>query len=273
MKAHDFAVIGTPIKHSLSPIIHDAFAKQTNIPISYKAIDVSEENLTGFIKDFQARGGRGLNVTLPHKQTVCKLTDSQSETVKKTCSANTLIISPNHIKADNTDGIGMVRDITINNKTCLTDKKILILGAGGAVAGVLHALLATQPKQVIITNRTHNKALQLTAQYQHPNLYAKQISELADAAFDVIINGTSASLYRQMPEIPDCLDIENSLAYDMVYGQEQNLFLEWAEQKNARAVDGLGMLVEQAAESFYHWHQVRPDTETILQQLKDDHCL
>ena len=265
-----YAVVGNPISHSKSPNIHAQFAEQTEQVMSYHAqlieLDDFEKEVAAF---FQERG-RGLNVTVPFKEQAYTFADQHSERAKRAGAVNTLIKQTDgSILADNTDGAGLVRDITVNQNVTITAKRVLLLGAGGAVRGVCQPILAEQPQQLVIANRTVSKAVALADYFADLGQVSGCGFNQIEGAFDVIINGTSASLAGDLPPIPASIIHANSVCYDMMYSHEPTVFNRWAEQQGAsKTIDGLGMLVEQAAESFFLWRGVRPDTDKVMQQLR-----
>lgn len=268
-----YAVFGNPIKHSKSPAIHRVFAEQTTQQIEYKAICVEEDAFSETTKAFLQQEGKGLNITIPFKQEAWQLAAQRSERAELAGAVNTLYRNDQgEICGDNTDGVGMVRDIVVNNGGVIKDKAVLILGAGGAVRGVLQPVLSELPSKLVIANRTLSKAQQLVDLMQpHTEvvLEACGFDQLAGMQFDLVINGTAASLQGEVPPLPDDLLEEQAWCYDMMYGAEPTAFCTWAEQHQAKAaIDGLGMLVEQAAESFFIWRGVRPDTAPVISQLR-----
>lgn len=270
-----YAVIGNPIAHSKSPLIHAAFAEQTGQLLVYERILGTVDSFATQVHEFFNNGGCGLNVTLPFKQAAWQLADACSDRVAMAEAANTLVYTPEgKIFADNTDGLGIVRDLVHNYGVNLNGQSILLIGAGGAARGVLHALLEQNPKQLFIVNRTAAKAYALVAQLSnnlkfHSQVEAGNLDAVQDKSFDLIINATSASLAGVVPALPtDCL-IPGGVVYDMFYATEPTAFIQWGIQQGASlAVDGLGMLVEQAAESFLLWRGVRPNTDTVLKMFR-----
>lgn len=267
-----YAVIGNPISHSKSPLIHTQFAKQTGQELTYNTLCSPVDSFTKFVEMFQISGGKGLNITVPFKLDAWRFSDDLTDLAKRAEAVNTLIFNDDKsVTGANTDGIGIVRDLLQNHNIELKNKRILILGAGGAVRGVLQPLLNEKPTSIMIANRTVEKAVAL----------AKDFADLGDVSgggfddigldnFDLIINGTAASLQGDVPPISDtCLAPQGS-CYDMMYSIEDTAFVTWAKQHNAaNALDGLGMLVEQAAESFYLWRGVRPDTQPVLEYMSN----
>lgn len=266
-----YQVLGNPIKQSKSPAIHAEFADNTQQDIEYSAQLVAEDDFERYVKDFFAKGGKGLNITLPFKQRAFALAQHPSAAASLAEAANTLWCNAaGEICADNTDGVGMVRDMTVNLGGELSGKKVLILGAGGAVRGVLEPVLAQQPSLVVIANRTVSKAEELAQAVQHlGKVEACGFTEV-EGQFDWVINGTSASLSGDLPPLPAGILAVQARTYDMMYGAEPTVFSLWAKEQGAvQADDGLGMLVEQAAESFTIWRGVRPQTSQVLAELRN----
>ena len=267
-----YAVIGNPISHSLSPRIHSEFARQTGQNLNYSAELVNIGDVKNFVHNFMQNNGKGLNVTVPFKQDAFELASELSPRAQRAGAVNTLILTDSNIKGDTTDGIGLLNDLKKNHRQNLKDKHILVVGAGGAVRGVLEPLLLESPASLTLVNRTLSRAEQLAHDFaDFGNLSACNFEQLKNSQFDLIINGTSASLNGTLPPLPDKLFTENACAYDMMYAKEPTIFMQWAIQQGAKKVlDGLGMLVEQAAESFYLWRDVRPETQKIIHDLRSD---
>jgi shikimate dehydrogenase len=266
-----YAVMGNPVAHSKSPRIHALFAHQFKQLIEYTAIQVDEGGFAQAVEQFRANGGAGLNVTVPFKQDAYKLADHLSERAKTAQAVNTLRFDPDgRLFGDNTDGAGLVHDLEKNLGLHLKDKRMLVLGAGGAVRGVLQPLLHRHPALIVIANRTVSKARDLAEEFAHyGKVEASGFKELKGKHFDIVINGTAASLKGEIPPLPDNLFTTHALAYDMMYGQKSKPFLDWAAVHGAaQLVDGLGMLVEQAAESYLIWHGVRPETKPVIEKLR-----
>jgi shikimate dehydrogenase len=266
-----YAVIGNPIEHSKSPEIHSAFAQQTGEAIEYDRILGNIDDFKGDVRRFLAEGGRGLNVTVPFKEQAWRLADELSPQAHTAGAVNTLIrLDSNLLRGDNTDGTGLVRDLRVNQGFRFTDKRILVLGAGGAVRGIMLPLLEQQPKRVIITNRTAAKAYSLAQGLaQFGQVAGCGFDELEGMQFDLIINGTAAGLTGETPAIPDDLLAKGGWCYDMLYSREVTAFQLWGRQRGAaRSLDGLGMLVEQAAESFRIWRGVLPETAPVIAMLR-----
>jgi shikimate dehydrogenase len=267
-----YAVYGSPIKHSKSPLIHQWFATQTGQNISYDAIEVTAPNFVNAVDRFFADGGKGLNCTVPLKELAWNYAENKSERAKYSKAVNTLILQEDGtVYGDNTDGIGLVRDLTNNQAICLDEKRILILGAGGASRGILEPLLEQSPGSIIIANRTVSKALELANEFVKKGIVSGcGYADLNDKKFDLILNATSASLTGQLPPLPGSILEKNGICYDLAYGNEPTAFVRWGfERKAAKSLDGLGMLVEQAAEAFYLWRGVRPDTGPVIRELKN----
>lgn len=266
-----YAVFGNPIKHSKSPAIHAAFAEQCDQRIQYRAVRVELGDFQRAAASFFAGGGKGLNVTLPFKQDAFVFADTLTDRARRAGAVNTLTACDDgSISGDTTDGIGLVRDMVANLGWQLQGRRIALLGAGGAVRGVLEPLLRERPKSVVIVNRTAAKAVELAALFADiGTVQGGGYELLQDLEVDLLINATSAGLQGEMPPLPHSLLTVRSCCYDMLYGQEPTLFMRWAAQNAAWAVaDGLGMLVEQAAESFYRWRQVRPATQPVINQMR-----
>ncbi|MBK5929246.1 shikimate dehydrogenase [Halochromatium salexigens] len=316
-----YAVIGNPIAHSKSPAIHAAFAAQTGEPIEYGRILGDPDDFAGDVRHFVAEGGRGLNVTVPFKTAAFELLDDLSEQAQAAGAVNTLIVRDGGLlRGDNTDGVGLLRDLTENHGFTLAGKRVLLLGAGGAARGVLRPLLEAGPAELLIANRTARKAEALAAQFSHLDASAttsapgntlrraaygddrqprtsstaalstetgqrpdqslgacqkthsvagRGLDGIAGQRFDLIINATSTGLDDQVPAIPnDCL-ARGGWVYDLLYADEPTPFCRWGQARDAaRVLDGLGMLVEQAAESFWLWRGLRPQTAPVIARLR-----
>ncbi len=265
-------MVGNPVNHSLSPKIHQAFAEQFNISLSYEAIEMPTDDLVAGLHGLQQLGYKGLNITVPFKLEVASLCDRKSPRAEDAGAVNTIIfLSDGDIAGDNTDGVGLTRDLVNNHRALIKRRKILLLGAGGAVRGVLPSLLALSPDKITLANRTIEKAEQLADDFQDiGDIVTSTYEDLGRDKFDLIINGTSAGLNHEVPPVPDQVLGVNSICYDMMYNMHQaTAFVEWAQNRGAsRAIDGLGMLVEQAAEAFYIWHRVRVDTTEVIASLR-----
>lgn len=259
-------VIGHPISHSRSPRIHRAFAEQIRLALDYVLIDAPPEKFATRVKAFFTRGGHGLNVTLPHKAAAFELADQAGKDARQAGVANVLTrLSDGRLRADNVDGTGLVRDLACNLHSPLADRRILIVGAGGAAAGIMPALLDAGVSEAIITNCTRGRADALAQRLDKPRLVAISLDSLPDwNAFDLVINATSASLQGKRPTLPEAIIGKHTLAYDLVYADRATPFMEWADSLGARTADGRGMLIEQAADSFRIWHGTRPDTAPLI---------
>ena len=266
-----YVVIGNPIAHSKSPMIHTEFAKQTEQDLVYTAELVEPGQLADFVKQFHSNGGMGLNITVPFKEDAFQLASHLTQRARRAGAVNTLLLNdPEHYFGDTTDGVGLCNDLLQNHKLTLRDKNILILGAGGAVRGVLEPLLGNHPAQLVIANRTVEKALQLAEDFSDlGNISGSSFEDLTGKKFDLIINGTSASLSGDLPPLPDDMLNPQATVYDMMYGAKPTVFMEWGQQQGAtNCLDGLGMLVEQAAESFFIWRRVRPATAEVIEKVR-----
>jgi len=264
-----YAVIGNPIEHSKSPLIHAQFAQQTAQDMVYERILGDLEDFAGDVRDFAAEGGRGLNVTVPFKEKAFELADELSERAQRAEAWNTVLFDAEVSLGDNTDGVGRVLDLGCNHSFNFAGSRILLLGAGGASRGVLFPLLEEQPASIIIANRTASKAHDLAALAGADKVAGCGLDELTGRQFDLIVNGTAAGLSGQVPPIPDDCLAAGGWTYDMMYGSEPTAFVKWGQARAAgKALDGLGMLVEQAAESFRLWRGVTPDTEAVIRALR-----
>jgi len=266
----NYCVVGNPVAHSKSPQIHAAFAEQTQQNIFYQAIQVDDGKFKAALKEFQAQGGKGLNITVPFKGEAWEISENRSNRAERALAVNTISFDDaGNIIGDNTDGVGLIRDMTINHDISIKDKDILILGAGGAVRGILDPLFDEQPNKVVIANRTVSRAEELTDIFSdRGDISACGFDELAGSSYDIIINGTSASLQGEVPPLPENLLNDNACCYDMMYSMSDTPFVSWAKAHGTtKAFDGLGMLIEQAAESFFIWRGVRPDTVPVIKML------
>ena len=263
-----YAVIGNPISHSQSPLIHTLFAQQTGQDMSYEAIEAPPEGFAATVQRLRAEGYLGCNVTVPFKFEAFALCDQLSSRAREAKAVNTLIFRDGEILGTNTDGVGLLADIEKNLGFTLMWKDALLLGAGGAAAGVVWPLF-NAGMGVIIANRTITKARFLAEEFTGSGtVYARRYEELAGQQFDLVINATSSGLSDELPPLPDGLFKPGALAYDMMYGRETP-FMQFARKQGAAVIsDGLGMLVEQAAEAFYLWRNVRPDTGAVLGELR-----
>jgi len=267
-----YAVMGNPIQHSKSPRIHSLFAAQTGQNIEYSAIQVDPGGLEQAIGNFQASGGKGLNITVPFKREAWRVMDELSERARLAGAVNTILFRGDERIGDNTDGIGLIRDLCDNHHIRLRNRHILLLGAGGAARGVLGPLLEKEPARLVIANRTPQRAEQLAQDFsRHGEIYGCGFPAIEGERFHLIINATAASLAGELPPLPDDLLLDQGCCYDMMYGPQPTPFLRWAERHGAgKRIDGLGMLVEQAAESFHLWRGVRPETRPVIDTLRDE---
>ncbi|MGB7650911.1 MAG: shikimate dehydrogenase [Gallionella sp.] len=262
-----YAVIGNPINHSKSPLIHQMFAAQTGEDIRYEKIEAPLDGFAATVQRLIDEGYKGCNVTVPFKFAAFELATEKHPRAASALAANTLLFTPAKVTADNTDGAGLVRDIEQNLNVSLRGKRVLLMGAGGAAYGVALPLLITGCALSVV-NRTVAKAQQLAANfapYGHLKAYAYE--DLTGLQFDVVINATSSGLSDELAPLPASIFAQHALAYDMMYGRE-TLFMQFAKQHGAQVADGLGMLVEQAAEAFFIWRELRPDTAPVIAALR-----
>ncbi|MFL9709490.1 shikimate dehydrogenase [Methylobacillus sp. Pita1] len=265
-----YAVIGHPVEHSKSPLIHVAFAQQTGQQIEYGKVQAPLDGFVATVAGLQAQGYCGANVTVPFKFEAYSLATELSERARDAGAVNTLSFKNGGIHGDNTDGAGLVRDILQNLEFSLAGKRVLLLGAGGAAEGVLGPLLQASPALLCIANRSVEKAEAMAARARpvDAELDACSFDALAGKAFDVVINATSSGLSNERLPLPSGLFAADALAYDMMYGRETP-FMQYAREEGVQKIaDGLGMLVEQAAEAFYVWRQIRPDTASVIAALR-----
>ena len=265
-----YGLIGYPVKHSKSPVIHKLFADQSDQQMTYELLSARPEDLENAVRKFQRNGGRGLNVTVPHKAAVTRLVDEMSEEASIAGAVNTLAISPEKIVGHNTDGVGLVRDITTNWKYEVLNKRILVLGAGGAAQGIQGTLLALDPSLITIANRSIAKAEALAGHFgMLGNVEAKRFTEVNKLEpFDLVINATSAGVKGEQAPFPRAAIAAKTVCYDLSYGFSETPFITWAKSLEAETTrSGWGMLIEQAAESFKIWRDVLPDTAPVLKQL------
>ncbi len=266
-----YAVMGNPISHSKSPRIHGLFAEQTGQRVQYSAIQVDPGGFEQAVSNFIAHGGRGLNVTVPFKHNAWALVDARSPRADLARAVNVIVVRDDGtLFGDNSDGIGLVTDIIGNHHGRIEDKTVLLLGAGGAASGVVGPVLERQPRGVWIANRTVDRAHDLAQSFSRLGaVRACGFAELAGQQFDLVINATAASLHGELPPLPAALLRPDAWCYDMMYGAKPTPFMEWARDQGAAVVlDGLGMLVEQAAESFLLWRGVRPSTAAVIETLR-----
>ena len=267
-----YAVMGNPIAHSKSPMIHALFAKETKQKLEYGAILVELGQFSEAVATFKAEGGKGLNVTVPFKRDAWRLVDERSECAALAGAVNTIQIREDgSLFGDNTDGVGMIRDIKDNLGVTIAGKRVLLLGAGGAVRGVLGPLLEEKPAEVVIANRTPDRAQELADAFEdYGRIDGSSFADLDGSRYDIVINGTSASLKGEVPPLPEGILARDAFCYDMMYGAEPTAFMRWADDEGCeRIADGLGMLVEQAAESFLLWRGVRPQTTPVIKAVRE----
>jgi shikimate dehydrogenase len=262
--------MGYPVSHSRSPVIHRLFALQTEQQLQYELLQVTPEKLETAVRQFQRTGGKGLNVTVPHKQTVAKLCDHVSDRARAAGAVNTLSFRDGEIHGDNTDGIGLLRDLVVNLGVNLDGASILILGAGGATRGIVGPLLEMEPSSIRIANRTLSRAQAIANEFGHlgPVSTCRFNAIPVTEPYDLIINATSAGVKGEAPPYPAAAISDNTFCYDLSYGINPTPFSVWAREHGAeKSVMGWGMLVEQAAESFSIWRGVMPDTAPVLRQI------
>lgn len=273
MTEHDrYAVFGNPIKQSKSPAIHAMFAQQCSQDMVYRAVRVELDDFAHAASDFFDGGGAGLNVTVPFKREAFEFAQRVSQRASRAGAVNILTRAADGvIEGDNTDGIGLVRDLIVNLGWSVQGLRVLLLGAGGAARGVLEPLLRECPQELLVVNRTAERAAQLALEFVDIGpLEGGSYDLIAERQFDLVINATSAGLSGVVPDLPGALLTERGCCYDMVYGAEPTPFMRWSAHHAAWAVaDGLGMLVEQAAESFYIWRKARPETRSVINQLRE----
>lgn len=266
-----YAVVGNPVAHSLSPRIHAEFAEQTGQNISYRAIELAVDSFGTGIRDLQQQGFSGVNVTIPFKREAWEMCDQRSPRATDAGAVNTLTFQADgSIVGDNTDGVGLVRDLVDNLGIAIENQRILVLGAGGAVRGVLGPILAHSPACIVIANRTLEKATALVRDFgSRGELDAVAYDALGQEKFDLIINGTAAGLDNEVPPLTEAVMDEGTTCYDMMYSiSAATAFVDWAHSHGAgKAHDGIGMLVEQAAEAFLIWRNLRPDTAAVIRSL------
>jgi shikimate dehydrogenase len=263
-----YAVIGNPIAHSRSPDIHASFAREFGCDLTYTRLLAPLDQFRETVESFRTSGARGANVTVPFKFEAFQYATTLTARARQSGAVNTLIFEGHSIVGDNTDGVGLTRDILVNLRVALAGARVLLVGAGGAAYGVAGALVDAEPAMLTITNRTEAKAIDLATKYPHADVRALPPSALAREKFDVVINATSASLSDELPLVPPACFAPGALAYDMMYGKGQTTFLALAAAAGARTADGVGMLAEQAAEAFFVWRGVRPNTGPAIRMLK-----
>ena len=265
-----YAVMGHPIAHSKSPFIHRRFAAETAEPVAYDALHVEPDGFREAVERFRVEGGRGLNVTIPFKEEAFALASRRSERAERAGAVNTLWFEGTDIQGDNTDGIGLVRDLVRNLAVELRDRSVLLLGAGGAARGVVGPLLDEAPRRLVIANRTPSRAVDLVRRFAGQGPVSTAVFEaLATARFDVVINATASSLAGDLPSLPAGTLRAGGVAYDTAYAAQPTPFVRWGAREGAAvATDGLGMLVEQAAESFRLWRGREPRTGPVIDALR-----
>ncbi|MGZ4968266.1 MAG: shikimate dehydrogenase [Methylobacter sp.] len=268
-----YAVFGHPIKHSKSPRIHSLFAEQTGQALEYTAVEVPAEQFQTAVAAFFAEGGKGLNCTVPLKELAWNYANHKTERAELSKAVNTLALQADgSLLGDNTDGIGLVTDLMTNHAITLSGIRILVLGAGGASRGIIGPILQLSPENLVIANRTIEKAAILASEFHDKGpVTGCGFDELANRKFDLILNATSASLSGQLPPLPAGLLAAGGNCYDLAYGNEPTAFVRWGlENHAAKSLDGLGMLVEQAAEAFFIWRGVRPQTRPVIELLNSE---
>ncbi|MGR9088582.1 MAG: shikimate dehydrogenase [Gammaproteobacteria bacterium] len=268
-----YAVFGSPIRHSKSPLIHRLFAGQTGQSMQYLAQEVGKDQFLTTARAFFGGGGKGLNCTVPLKEIAYVFADRLTSRARLSKAVNTLAMQPDgRILGDNTDGCGLIADLVSNHEIRLDGIRILILGAGGASRGILGPILDQSPQVVVIANRTVEKAVDLAAEFSGlGRIKGCGFEGLANLQFDLILNATSASLSGQLPPLPERLLAKHGNCYDLAYGNEPTAFVRWGlRQQAAKSLDGIGMLVEQAAEAFFIWRGVRPETGPVIDQLNTE---
>lgn len=271
-----YAVYGQPIKHSKSPRIHQLFAEQVGHSIIYTAQEVTPEQFNQTVQGFFADGGKGLNCTLPLKELAWAIADQKTKRAQLSKAVNTLAIQPDgSILGDNTDGHGLIADLKTNHGISFSGVRVLILGAGGATRGIVGPILDQAPRSLTIANRSIEKAVKLADEFNAIGAISGcGYEDLTQLSFDLIINATSASLSNQLPPLSNGLLAVNGSCYDLAYGNEPTAFVQWGLANNAlKSMDGLGMLVEQAAEAFFIWRGVHPDTQGVIDLLNSERWL
>jgi shikimate dehydrogenase len=267
-----YGVVGHPVAHSWSPFIHGMFARQTGEDLVYRLHDVTPEDFRGYVLAFFERGGRGLNVTVPHKLAAAELANELTPRAERAGAVNTLMLKrDNRLLGDNTDGAGLVHDLRDNLAVEIGGRRVLIVGAGGATRGVVAPLLVLQPAELVVANRTPDRALEFAAAFADlGRIRGCGFDEIGEGSYDIVINATSASLSGEVPAIPESVIHPDTVCYDMAYSRNETAFLKWARERGcSRALQGWGMLVEQAAESFQLWRGVRPQTAPVLAALRE----
>jgi shikimate dehydrogenase len=265
-----YAVVGYPIAHSWSPFIHGLFAKQTGHQLTYSRLEVAPDALDERVAEFFAAGGKGLNVTLPHKQAACLIARERTPRAEMAGAVNTLALRDDVLLGDNTDGAGLIADLSRNLSFDLSGTRVLLLGAGGAARGVLGPLLGADPEYLEVANRNEERAAALAHEFSTlGTVHGCGFDAIANTTFDLVLNATSASLQDTIPPIPPGVIGPTTLCYDMAYGKGDTAFTRWSKSAGAgRAETGWGMLVEQAAESFLLWRGIKPDTAPVIAAVK-----
>jgi shikimate dehydrogenase len=264
-----YAVAGFPVKHSWSPFIHGLFAKQTGQNMVYRLMEVPPEHFRADVIAFFADGGRGLNITLPYKQTAATLVNRLTPRAELAGAVNTIIRQDHELLGDNTDGVGLITDLDRNLGLPLKGKRVLLLGAGGAARGVIGPLLEAGVSLVHIANRSAERADELVTLFKPRGNVSSSGFDAVTGQFDLVLNATAASMKGEVPAVPPSVIGERTVCYDMAYGTGDTAFTMWAKGYGASlAVIGWGMLVEQAAEAFFLWRGVRPETRPVLEAIK-----
>ena len=268
----NYAVLGNPVKHSKSPQIHLLFAEEMGITLEYNAIEVPNDELSTYVNLFSSQGGKGLNITVPFKENAYKLCTEITSRALESGSVNTIKFdTETNIIGDTTDGEGFINDLRKNYGINLQNKSILILGAGGTVKSIIERLVSEEIKNVVIVNRTLSRAEELEKKFKNKiDIKSFSYETLPNDIFDLIVNGTSLSLSSEVPPVSKNIINKNTFCYDLMYSSDKTVFIKWAIENGVlRAADGLGMLVEQAAESFFIWHGVKPNTAKVIEALKN----
>jgi shikimate dehydrogenase len=265
-----YVVIGNPVSHSQSPRIHMEFARQTGQDLNYERLLAPVDRFAEVVHEFQRQGGKGASVTIPFKHAAWQLATQRSDRAQLAQAVNTLSFSGDQIFGDNTDGSGFVRDLQQNLGYSIKNKRVLLMGAGGTTCGLLFPILSEKPTNVIVANRDMRKAIALVERFRSlGNVDCSSYVDLSGKQFDLVINATAASLHSELPPLPSGVFAKDAMAYDMMYGGQSKPFLDFASQQGAAVgADGLGMLVEQAAESFSIWRKVWPDTAPVIELLR-----
>ena len=268
----NYAVLGNPVKHSKSPQIHTLFAKQTGIVLHYQSIEVPTDKFDEYVDLFASHGGLGLNITVPFKEEAHSFCTKLTHRAELCGSVNTIRFDEQlNSFGDTTDGQGFINDLRINHQINIKDKTVLILGAGGSVKAILEPICGQLPCEIVIANRTVYRAEELADKFSDlGNITACSYSDLASQSFELIVNGTSLSLKGELPAVPESVINNNTCCYDLMYSDTATVFMQWANELGAaKVMDGLGMLVEQAAESFLIWNGVKPETNSVIKMLRN----